>query len=344
MTHRSSRAAAVIAAVIAVTTLVGCSADRAESGTKVFSRSVIEGARGTVELPTGSLDLVVTEPRDELTDRQAEPARAPDGGSFVGLSWDFSTAERSATSPYVSRRQPRAATVTLISDGKRYLVGKPYDSSHQVGDDTRSSSWWVAVDGDAEDLKVEVAFDRVRQVFDVANGTTLPGLAAPLYATPSPAPVASSCGTVEPSGRFPRPEYDSFTCDVAVIGTTPWVDEIGWAEPGSTWAILRVSTALLGPFGWDDGTATVQYDSIVPEVWSVAADGEPASVIIDHTDGDEGRGTAVLAVGVPEEGRAELVLRTTYLGDKVAPDAPDVPHPESLGLAFTRKVALTTGG
>lgn len=342
MSHRMHRAAAVIAVVIAASTLTGCSPDRATLGGRIFSRSVIEGTRGTVKLPTGSLDLVVTKPRDELTERQAAPRRAPEGGSFVGLSWDFVPPERTTTSAYVSRRQPRAAEVTLISDGKRYPIGEPYDASNQVGDDTRSSSWWVAVDGDADKLSVEVSFFGVRQLFDVASGKTLPGGAAPLYAAPPAAPVAAPCAQEKPSGPFPRPGYDSFTCDIDVLGTEPFVDEVGWAHPGNTWAILSISTAIDGPILWDDGTTQVEFDGIDTMSWRAVVNDVPASVIIDNTrGGEDGIGNAIVAVEVPAEQPAYLVLRTSYRSKAAVADSPDVRHPTTVGVSFQRDILLT---
>lgn len=342
MSQRISRAAAVVLGAVVVTaTLTACSPDRVESGTKTFSRSVIEGTEGTVELPTGSLDLVVTKPRDELTDREAEPRRAPDGGSFVGLSWDFSPPARTATSAYVSRRRPRAAEVTLISDGKRYPIGEPYDASNKVGDDTRSSSWWVAVDGDADEVSVEVTYFGVKQLFDVATGKTLSGGAAPLYAAPPAVPVAPPCATEKPSGAFPRPGYDSFTCDVDVLGTEPFVDEVGWAHPGNTWAIVSISTSLTGPIVWDDGTTEVEFDGIDTTGWTAAVNHVPASVVIDNTRRDEdGVDNAVVAVQVPIGSPAYLVLRTSYRSTAAVPGSPDVAHPERVAVSFERNLLL----
>ncbi|MET0929210.1 MAG: hypothetical protein ABWX74_06810 [Aeromicrobium sp.] len=343
MAHRTSRVAAIVlGGVVVASALTACGPERAELGAKTFSRSVIEGTTGTVKLPTGSLDLVVTEPRDELTDREAKPRRAPDGGSFVGLSWDFSPPARTATSAYVSRRRPQAAEVTLISDGKRYPIGEPYDAGNQVGDDTRSSSWWVAVAGDGEDLSVEVSFFGVRQLFDVATGKTLSGGAAPLYAPPPAVPVAPSCATEKPSGPFPRPEYDSFTCDIDVLGTEPFVDEVGWAHVGNTWAILSISTAVNGPIRWDDGTTEVEFDKIETFGWSAAVNDLPASVIVDNTHrDDDGIDNAVVAVEVPAGHPAYLVLRTWYRSKAAVPGSPDVPHPPTVGVSFTRDILLT---
>ena len=328
------------ATIVATGTLGACSPDQAAPDTKVFSRSVIEGSTSTVELPTGSLDLVVTKPRDELTDREAEPRSAPDGGAFIGLSWDFRPPERTKSNAYTTRRDPRAADVTLVSDGRRYPIGKPYDSAHQVGDDTRSSSLWVAVDGDGDDLKVEVAYWGEAQVVDVARGEVETGRAAPLYAPPQVAPAASPCGTAKPSGPLARPEFDTFTCAVDVLGLEPYVDEVGWAKPGRTWAILSVSSTLFGPIAWRTPSDRVAYEGVNVFGWAVSVDGKQASTIIDNSRGENGRSGAILAVDIPVDGSAELELLASYRSGK-ATEKPEVEAPETVGVSFKRKVQLS---
>ena len=342
MSHRWSRAVLMVTATIVATgTLAACSPDRADAGAKFFSRTVIEGTRSTVQLPTGSLDLVVSKPRDELTDREAEPRSAPDGGSFVGLSWELRPLERTKSNPYLVRRLPLAAEVTLVSEGRRYPIGKPYDRANKVGDDTRSSSWWVAVGGAGKDVKVEVAYGGETQVVDVAKSKIEPGRAAPLY-DPSPvAPVASPCRTARPSGPLARPEFESFTCDVEVLGLEPYVDEVGWAKPGRTWAVLSVSSRLLGPIVWHTPSERTEYEGVNVFVWAVSLEGRQASVIIDNSHGERGHSSAVVAVDIPVEGSAVLELLAAYRSGKAAtrrpPDAPT-----TIGVSIpTRKVELT---
>lgn len=139
---RTNRRLATSVAVIlmGVAGISGCSPDAAHAGQKYFSRSVIKGAESTVQLPTGQLKLVVSRPRNALTDRETEPRSAPDGGSFVGLSWDFRQLESTKANVYTVHRDPQAARVTLVSGDRRYPIGQPFDSAHEVGEDTRSSS------------------------------------------------------------------------------------------------------------------------------------------------------------------------------------------------------------
>lgn len=342
MSHRWARSAmTVAAAIVAATTLSACSPDRAEPGTKVFSRSVIEGSRSTIELPTGSLRLVVSKPRDELTDREAEPRRAPDGGgSFVGLSWDLRPRERTASSAHTLRRLPLAAAVTLISGGKRYPIGKPYDAAHKVGEKTRSSSWWVAVDGDGDRPTIEVAYGGEAQVVDVAKRHIEPGPAAPLYSPPPVAPVATQCGAAKQSGPPSPPEYDAFTCDVDVLGLEPYVDEVGWAKPGRTWAILSVSSRLLGPIAWRTASGRIEYEGVNVFVWAVSVDGRKASMIIDNSHGKDGRSSAIVAVDIPVDGSAELELLVSYRSGRATSQRP-ADAPPTVGVSIpTRKIRL----
>jgi hypothetical protein len=314
-------------------------------GDRVASRPVLEGSTATVQLPTGSLKLVVTDPRDELTDREAEPHRAPDGGSFVGVAWFFEPPEAADASvlSYVLDDEPPAATVTLVADGERYRLGSPYDRRHEVGDESRTTSWWVAVDGPADTLEVEVEYDGLTQTVDVAGGEVDPGLAEPLY---DPAPFSageSPCETVEPSGSFPRVDYDAYTCTVEVLGLSPYVEGAGWAETGRSFAVVSVVSGLFGPMRWrpEEDSDAVTYDDETRESFTITVDGRPvAATLSDGPEADGGAGSTLVAVEVPADGTANLELAARYRSGPVDRANGVDGYPQRVEASFTRTVPL----
>ena len=126
---------------------------------------------------------------------------------------------------------------------------------------------------------------------------------------------------------------------VEVLGLAPYVDEVGWAKPGRTWAIVSVSSAVFGPVAWNDGATRVEYEGIEPGVWSVVVDGKSPSKIIDNAKGKNGRGHVIVAADVPAGGDAQLVLRTSYRSGE-AKSGLDSDRPQTVGVSFTRKVQL----
>ena len=94
----------------------------------------VTGDTAFVLLPTGRVDLTVGAPTEKLTDEQVEGGRrAPDGGSFVPVSWAHDPFGESGVPIGVIGAEPQEAQVTLVAGGTRADLGSPYRVVGETG-------------------------------------------------------------------------------------------------------------------------------------------------------------------------------------------------------------------
>lgn len=192
-------------------------------------------------------------------------------------------------------------------------------------------------------MKVEVSYDGEAQLVDVASSDIHAGRATPLYDPPRLAAAPSPCKQIKPSGPYPRVDYQAFTCKVEVVGLVPYVDEIGWAEPGRSWALISVVSGLFGPLEWraEDGPDRVVYDPETRESFALTVDGRPvASTVVDNPEEDAHAGNTLVAVDVPTKGRATLRLSASYASGPVRSTDGLGGFPDPARASFTRAVPL----
>ena len=204
--------------------------------------------RGEVLLPWARTQVGAGEPRAELPDLlgAAPTVQAPEGGSFVrvevALEEDYTIPLTALASPYVEETE-----VVLRADGRDYPLSVPgglvLDPNGPAGQD---GGRWVAVEGEPTDLEVRITVDGMTQVVDAADGSVDVGRAAELADIPSAEELQDAAGT-----RCGRPRRLDSTplavtyrpalrCQVQLSLRTPYVDGIGWAEPGREFLVVHV--------------------------------------------------------------------------------------------------------
>lgn len=149
-----------------------------------------EKARAAVLLlPTGKLKVWSGEPVDAVDradTRQLEDLAAPAGAVLVPLTWrleqDFSDARG-----FLGKTP--APSVDLLTEGESYRLPSP-DADAEDGE-----SFYVVVDGDGEDLHLEVEFDGVKQALDLGTRERRTGRARALYDLDRDRRKPKDCGT-----------------------------------------------------------------------------------------------------------------------------------------------------
>lgn len=200
---------------------------------------------GEVLLPWARTEVGAGDVREELPDLEgAEPnVRAPDGGSFVRVEMDLAN---DYPVPYAAVGLPFAAQIDVVlhADGRDYPVPEVAIDPDQSVD--QGGSRWVAVDGEPGDLEVRVTVDGVTQVVDASDGSVDAGQAADLARLAAddvlaPAP-STRCGAprrLDTTNIYPSYRPD-LTCKVGPVLRMPYVDGLGWAEPGREFVVLQV--------------------------------------------------------------------------------------------------------
>ncbi len=202
-----------------------------------------KGKRSSVVLPIGRLDIRLGEPVDEIgskDSRELETLTAPDGATFVPITWQYVEAGSREVRAYVATSA--APEIDLETDGQSYRLPTP-DAGQ------RGESFYVLVDGDAEELSVAVDFDGVSQSVDLVTGDRDPGRAGPLYDVKADRLRPKDCDS---TGWFDDADAAvDYTCDVTGPVLLPYADG-RWAEPGHRWLAITLHTELR-QYGLADG-------------------------------------------------------------------------------------------
>ncbi|WP_322937165.1 hypothetical protein [Nocardioides bizhenqiangii] len=284
-----------------------------------------DGKEATVTLPTGRLLIHTAEPVDSATGddtRTRQAVDAPSGAVLVPISWQYDPWDQGRLERIVDSSD--TPIVDLVTDEERYRLPPP-----ELGDEG-GESFYVVVDGEAEDRSLEIEFDGVTQSVNLANGRTDAGDAAALYDIRDDALQKASCDDDE---RW----FDSvtvsaeFTCDRFGPVLTPYAAG-EWAPEGSLWLALTVQTEmriyaeanLLG-----GGARFVATDvTVKPDI-----DGdEPTFVISADNDDDTCPSPLTTACGWSK----------TLIFEVPADDAEQ--GPLDLDVAYRMKVAIAWGG
>ena len=263
---------------------------RAEAG-DVFDHPFQEDPlphRGEVLLPWARTQVGAGEPRTELPDvlGAAPTVRAPDGGSFVrvevALEEDYAIPLTALASPYVEQSE-----VVLRADGRDYPLSVPgglvLDPNGPIGQD---GGRWIAVEGEPTDLEVRVTVDGVTQVVDAADGSVDAGQAADLAELPSAEELqdaqATRCG--EPrrldTTQLTVTYRPALKCRVQLSLRTPYVDGVGWAQPGREFLVVHVIRPRDLSLSTGRGDATQFWDSELRFVARIG-DADPVAPWVD---------------------------------------------------------------
>lgn len=196
-----------------------------------------DGEEATVVLPTGRLLIHTADPVESAEadeTRTRESVDAPAGAVLVPVSWQYDT--------WVSDRLDGivAATSTpivdLVTDGEHYRLPPP-ERENEAGE-----SFYVVVDGDAEERSLEIDFEGVVQTVDLTTGSVRKGDAAALYDIDDTRLKRRSCDE-------DLPWFDSrtvgaeFECSLVGPVLTPYAAG-RWAPDGSVWLTMTLATEM----------------------------------------------------------------------------------------------------
>lgn len=189
-----------------------------------------------VALPTGRLLVRAGEPvRTASADqtRARESVDAPSGAVLVPVSWQYDPWDKGRLDRIF--RTSETPRIDLVSEDQRYRLPPP-DAADQDG-----SSFYVVVEGDADDSTLEIEFDGVTQTVDLTNAQVDEGDAADLYDIDDSRLVKQPC---DDKRWFDGPTVVvEFVCDRAGPVLTPYAAG-QWAPAGSLWLAVAVELEL----------------------------------------------------------------------------------------------------
>ncbi len=239
----SMQARAVIGSFVLVLTslLAACNEESQapEAGDVIQARAdnqFEDGRESDVALPTGRLLIRSAEPVDSATadeTRIREAVDAPAGTVLVPISWQYDPWSSDRLDGIFATNQ--TPIVELVTNGEQYRL-RPPDPAAEAGE-----SFYVVVDGNAEERSLEIEFDGVTQSIDLETGSRDEDRAAPLYDIEDEKLRKKPCD--EADWFDTRTVNAEFVCDLVGPVLTPYAAG-EWAPEGSMWLALTVSTEL----------------------------------------------------------------------------------------------------
>lgn len=329
---RTGRTASLAAAAVLAGLLQGCGASDVGTVQEV-EPAWIDGVASEVLLPTGTLRVAVTSVLDG-------PVQGGEGdGPFVGVRWTVVPGDLPGATA-----DDEPVDVAAVVDGERHELSAVLSDPNPRA----TAGVLVGVPGgyDVADLRIEVDFDGVRQTLDPWTREVDPGGAAALYAGATRAWQTPRCPDLVPADVVvDDPPFA--TCETGDVAVRPWTPEAGWAEEGTLWWTVRLTTseagaAALGPSG-GDGRSWFVTDVVASEV---TLDGVAPAVLDPGYQGTDdqfaGGGTtgAVYTFAGPADlpttpDGAVLELAQTYAVDTYD----EVPAPED-GVAVSAEIPV----
>jgi hypothetical protein len=266
----------------------------------------VTGDSAFVLLPTGRIDLTVGDPTEKLTDeRVGAVRRAPDGGSFLPVSWSHDPFGESGVPIGVIGAEPQGAQVTLVAGGTRADLGSPYRVVGESGTaDTGVSTMYVAVDqapDDVGDVSFEVTYDGLTQIVSPATGDRDAGAAAPLYDEPTIG-VEAPC---TPDGFATPTVQPDVSCVVNAPQRTPYLPSHGWAAEDRTFVLV---TAFSTVDGVEVRGTSHQVDDVTPRLTLDGADPLPPHDRYGAPEVSPGAAAGTWAFDVPHGAVGDLTI------------------------------------
>ena len=275
-----------LALVLLLGALTGCGADEE---TKVVPGRVsddVEGQAITVRLPVGELNVTVGKPLTASIDRDLaadnDEHQVPSDGSFIPIAWDFDALAEIPGRAFYGQ-EPLPAKAALRIGDQVIDLPEPY-VVRGIGIGTAPVQVFYVPSKDADpELSLEVTYDGLTQLADVAAGEVAPSVASSLYADAVQTPE-KPCDPVK-STRYPRLRVDA-TC-VTSTERVPYLPGSGWAPDGESYPVVGYRITLrdadLGDLDWEPesvvGTSTVDNATSIKTV-STSADQEFLSPIV----------------------------------------------------------------
>ena len=284
--------------------LAACGSDQvpaargAELGDVVPARTVdVNGTvarnRSFLIIPTGRLEVLIGDPLPTLgaDDTRAREVRdAPDGGVFLPVSWRYRPHVLDAAAPVFGARQD--VTVELVSDGHRYKLVPPAEDRSA----SNADEFFVAVEGEATDVRLDVDYAGVTQTLDLTAGTRTKGRAAGLYSLTDVKVSTSPCPDRDWAKRDNQYAQLYFYCTTTTALRTPFVDG-EWAAKGHTFVVLGLGTTMDGYLlPGDDGVSSATYTVASSTDTTTLGGNEPVKVLDEVENGGVTNGYLVFDV------------------------------------------------
>lgn len=194
------------------------------------------GKRSIVLTPAGRLVVRFGDPvprleRDQTSDLTSRTA--PEGGSFVPVVWSFQDDIYGEIERLFGER--RALEVELVAGGERYSLSPPDPGSNKTAE-------YVAVEGAADELTLEVTYDGLTQTVDAETGERESGVAEALYGLPETEIKIKKCPIKK---WFTDPTILlAYECQYTTAVPSPYVANT-WVKEGHTWLSVTVATNLV---------------------------------------------------------------------------------------------------
>ncbi|WP_435770222.1 hypothetical protein [Nocardioides sp. SYSU DS0651] len=316
------RVTAALGSLLLLPLLASCGEDpeQVETGDIVPAREdaqFADGTESTIALPLGELEVLVGEPADSLSaeeTRQLEAIDAPEGTSFVPITWQYDSGTFGDYDDYLL--SDATPVIDLVSRGASYRLPAPEASG------SGSESFYVLVDGRGEDASLEVEFDGVTQTVDLRTGKREADRAKPLYRLKPRSERTRACtpfatfGTGEDDAPRRAPDY---SCTVTRTARLPYAAG-AWAEPGRSWLVVTAKTSLrrYDRIAADFKSGAIYFAGSVESEFRLGRM-KPAEVIVDRERTacpDPARGGCVttyhLVFDVPEDPPMRLRIKQVY--------------------------------
>ncbi|HWJ09245.1 MAG TPA: hypothetical protein VNS46_07695 [Nocardioides sp.] len=277
-------AAAVLGLLVVLPALAACGGGGSDVkvGDIVDARSddqFIEGGKASsIALPIGRLEISAGKPTTELTaddTAQLEAVDAPDGSTFVPITWQYDAGTFGDYDDYLE--SDATPVVDLVADRASYRIPAPEPTG------SGADSFYVLVEGDGEDASLSVDFDGVSQSVDLATGKRDAGAAAGLYDLKPRRERTSSC-TADSEFDIEIPSrLSDYACSVTRTARLPYAGG-QWAEKGESWLAVSVRTTLrrYDQIAADRRSGTVYLASSVDSTFRIGKT-KPTEVIEDRT-------------------------------------------------------------
>ena len=233
-------AAAAAGLLVLAPALAACGDDAAaiEVGDVIPARDdaqFVEGTASALELPLGRLEVFMGTPTKTLDiadTRQREATDAPEGATFVPITWRYQAGSYGRLRNYLGEEQ--TPTVELVSDKARYRLPAPRSTGEG------SDSFYVPVSGSGKSPQLSVDYDGVTQTIDLASGERDEGRAAALYGLKVPK-KRDDCAT---DADFHTTEGRvDFTCTVTRPARLPYANG-QWATKGHHFLATTIDTTV----------------------------------------------------------------------------------------------------
>lgn len=196
-----------------------------------------EGVETVVALPVGRLEVTTGQPVTQVSakdTRQLEKLEAPEGSTFVPITWRYDAATFGALAAYLDT--DTSPVIDLVADGASYRLPAPEASGEGA------ESFYVLVSGKGAQPRLDVDFDGVTQQADLSSGEVDAGRAKPLYDLAKPKTKQFPCEPAVSYSRATR-RTPKFSCSTSRPFRLPYAGS-AWADEGKSWLVVSVRTSL----------------------------------------------------------------------------------------------------